>query len=1006
MKDVSKALDAVLKILRQLGDANALDEKLAEYAFFPFTHIFNEAQKLSSRCLESAVDSVSILVSKGWRQHLAPEMGKQLLILMTLVAGADSKKQLEPPSEELKAAAFQCIDLLIRQMTRRLDASRLFDVVGSRSIVDQLAYLLLESVTEESSAQVQLTAAEALLTLVSTISSRVLLASLLPRTASSLTQSLRGSIKARRGRKILISNLRLLTSILRAVLADAVVYPLPIADANSRDDTSASEALDDSWLRATATQVGLVIVQVVRLCNHEHGDVRHAVADLCLVVVTECAKSLSESLPVAVETVAAVAQYDDGSHVVAKLENATISNAELSDILSTKLRDWMQSLPRIMQANDEQTKQRLLGQIRIAITVAAQGSRISKDILATMASKTLEAVAVSDGIGRTRPRPLLESSQPGPVSLEVEAVKSCSTFSPLVMTHTAQSQSLVQLEQLLDTAQQTGVSGDIARLIIDRIPELDTIEKISGTWLVIRCLETDEGLQTSILDTLDAGTDDLSTSRPRLISELYSALLPYLMDASSIDPETDWRLTALAIEATVMQAVQLDTSYRPELMDTLYPILSLLGSTESPLRNHAMTGLNLLATACKYSSTADMLIDNVDYLINSVGMKLNSFDVSPQAPQVLLMMLRLCGARIIPFIDDLIGSVFSALDNFHGYSNLVELLFQVLQVIVDETKHQPQLVIANGQSGPDHQMTMDRSSRVTDIENDLLKRKSRKRKIRATDEDAGRAPHRPWKSFESEMEDLEKKNAKGDEQQEGEETSQLTTEDGKHQLSKPHQLLLSIASSATPHLTSPSPRVRSILLHMLDEISPLLAQDEDSFLPLINTIWPSVVPRLLDYHDSSSTTETTYNICAAADTISALCRGAGSFMSGRTDDIFPKVQKLFEQVQGDAKVGSNLPPSKTPSKAVAAVVTDTLSTTSTSKNLIVAALVRLLTAILLHVKVSQDIGDEIMALLGPYSISAAHPNVRDALQTYNPDSFWLWRQLYGNAPNSDSAGPT
>ena len=113
------------------------------------------------------------------------------------------------------------------------------------------------------------------------------------------------------------------------------------------------------------------------------------------------------------------------------------------------------------------------------------------------------------------------------------------------------------------------------------------------------------------------------------------------------------------------------------------------------LRKHAMTGLNLLAQACEYPSTGDMLIGNVDYLINSVALKLNSFDISAQVPQVVLMMLRLCGARIVPYLDDLLGSIFSAVDNFHGYPRLVELLFRVLKGVVDESRKQPELMITS-----------------------------------------------------------------------------------------------------------------------------------------------------------------------------------------------------------------------------------------------------------------------------------------------------------------------
>ncbi len=45
-----------------------------------------------------------------------------------------------------------------------------------------------------------------------------------------------------------------------------------------------------------------------------------------------------------------------------------------------------------------------------------------------------------------------------------------------------------------------------------------------------------------------------------------------------------------------------------------------------------MTALNNLASACEYESAAQMLIENVDYLINAVALRLNAFDVSRKWP--------------------------------------------------------------------------------------------------------------------------------------------------------------------------------------------------------------------------------------------------------------------------------------------------------------------------------------------------------------------------------------
>src|SRR5262249_5044160 len=135
------ALERVHEVLVSLGRENLLDEKLAEYAFFPLTHIFNQSRQLSSQALEVAVRSVEILISQGWKDKLLPEMARQLLILMGLLVSQTPNQQIEPVTDELKVAAFECISVLIHQ-TGHLSPAGILYKLDTRGIVDQLVYQL------------------------------------------------------------------------------------------------------------------------------------------------------------------------------------------------------------------------------------------------------------------------------------------------------------------------------------------------------------------------------------------------------------------------------------------------------------------------------------------------------------------------------------------------------------------------------------------------------------------------------------------------------------------------------------------------------------------------------------------------------------------------------------------------------------------------------------------------------------------------------------------------
>src|ERR1700743_3692947 len=211
-----------------------------------------------------------------------------------------------------------------------------------------------------------------------------------------------------------------------------------------------------------------------------------------------------------------------------------------------------------------------------------------------------------------------------------------------------------------------------------------------------------------------------------------------------------------------------------------------------------------------------MLVENVDYLINAVALRLNAFDVSRTGLQVITMMIRLCGTRLLPHLDDLVESIFGALDSFHGYPNLVEQLFEVLGMVVAETSKSPGLLaIEAGQSSPRRKDKTVYAPSVEDILGDMKTRKERKGK---SDEDHGlitAAPRRPWTTAEDGPVNA-KQNELADTDEDGDDDHPLEQKRKNEQanISKPHQLLLHIAQSTVPHMSSPSPKVRLTLLEL------------------------------------------------------------------------------------------------------------------------------------------------------------------------------------------------
>lgn len=1031
-KDVLRALEDVRDVVAAVGRANRLDPGLADYVFVPLAQqVFNESKRLSPRCLEVAAECVTLLVAHGYKQLLMPKLGKELLILMSLLAGAGNAAGNQSPPDDLKVAAFRCISEVIRALTLSLDGSNVLEDQGTKNIVDQLVYLLLEAITDGQTEQVQLSASEVLLQIVRSIKSRVFLASLLPRTISSLTKALRPSTTARRTGKVLTAHLRLYRVLLDRCLSDRIV--------SEPADDAEKAALPESWLKATTAQVKNALVQVTKLRSNESPIVRRALEELCVMIIEQCRETLKDSLSAMLETLVILSAKPDGESARSTCRHLMIAYPEIADILRSSLVNWSRSLPRLMQGQDEQPKvmalQRLTASLNALSESGLAGMTIESEVLPALVTAIgydmREDASSSRGITDGR------GSVPQDISHAIQS--RTSEFDNFIMDHQSQKDTKLQLQNLLSVLRESPELPKMIRYLSESVTDTEGTSSLASFWLAIQLLKSDSPSSLSIDDLLVADeSEDRSLSRTSLLADLHANSLPLLASVFDADGrQHDWQLQALAMECVVLYAQTFSgDTYRPELVDTLYPVLSFLGSPNAILRSHAMTAVNKLALSCQYSSATEMIIDNVDYLVNSVAWKLDTYSLSPEAPQILQMMVYLCGAQLVPYLDDLIQSVFAALDSYHGYSEWVETLFKTLRAMVDVSIEQPMLAITEGNKGVDHEKSSILPSTPNDMLDDLEARKRRKLDFERSAEDAPtQAPRRPWtndldgpsfpKPTEPSEEEVDETNV--DDENNENLSPMKPPEDEEKKLSKSHNLLLSIARSTVPHLASPSPRVRHLLLDLLKDISPLLGKDEDSFLPLINAIWPVIVPRLFAEQASEDSEnieeETAYNIRAAADTIAVLCTNAGDFMSSRIDEIFQQLMRLFRKTRAQVTITSpsasghvNGDHSRRSADKIAratiqgtvslqVVKQDNLGIVSreaeptlmkqpvhqirTSKSQILESLTGLLTAILQHVRLSLDAGDEIMQLLLP--LMARGDSIRHALEVYNGDALWLWQ---------------
>lgn len=126
------------------------------------------------------------------------------------------------------------------------------------------------------------------------------------------------------------------------------------------------------------------------------------------------------------------------------------------------------------------------------------------------------------------------------------------------------------------------------------------------------------------------------------------------------------------------------------LMDYLFPIFEALTYNSSPrLQNHAQNTIMTIAANYYDNSILKLVLDNLEYLIDSLSLKLSvPGSLTPALPGILLIILKISGLRLLLTnqLSDIINQMFINIDSYHGYSVLVEGMFVVFDELISQIK--------------------------------------------------------------------------------------------------------------------------------------------------------------------------------------------------------------------------------------------------------------------------------------------------------------------------------
>ncbi len=943
-KDLIRSLENVKETLRAVSEhPNALDSKLAEYAFFPLSHIFRDTKDLPVRAVELALQCLHILIVFGWREELSSDLGKQLLILLCFLAGGSAiDAKVKDVNEELGTTAFECLASLFEASKGTFLGTKTVDpenvpVLGHSVIV------ILDGITDGPSIKVRLGALTALDNMIECLTDFEALKSILPGIVSSLTKVLSSKSGSKPSFKVITASLSILGKVIYQVISDEVV--------GHHTDTSMilenGDGPSGSWAVATAGQIKMALANILPLRYYEHIEVRTGLFELCVSIIQQCRNSLAQSVPMLTETLVVICSQSSETYAagIFTLDSILAHDAGLLDIVKGSLHDWIVGLPRIMQSNDDIRKVRTIEQISMAFKLLANQG-LNFDVLNDSVAMNLRASVSSAILASSKSiHPISESSMEVAQLLQSTNPNSrTNTFRPILLSESSNNKTMKGLQNLAVRLKALPIATNLQRDVANTLRTTSGDEQLAGLWLSLQFLK-DTPDSIAAVDQFLNLPQELETRQP-ILDDIYAISLD-ILSKTTFEDEDRWKLQSLALEVVALQALQQKYDFRPELVDALYPILERLGSNNAALQQHAMTCLNIVSTACEFPNAAALIVDNADYLVNAVALKLNTFDISPQAPQVLVMMVKLSGSALIPYLDDLVESIFSILACYHGYPKLVESLFSVLNAIVEEAaKASAHAIKSNTET-----TTRPRAYHLTTISDLASLLRSN---LEASTRPLSPPPPEPTTTTSSPTEDEDPTSP-----------PQRTTTPPPAPLSKTHTLVNSIATLTPSHLTTPSAPLRANILTLLTSALPVLATNTDTFLPLAATLWPAITARLYDAE--------AYTVLAAANALATLCECAGDFVAQRVGEEWARLCGLYARAQGEMREEVRVQGRRSRARGMKWKVWD--------------GVVRLVVTVVRDVGVDGRMEDGVFEMLG--GLVRDRLDVREVLEALNADALWL-----------------
>lgn len=297
------------------------------------------------------------------------------------------------------------------------------------------------------------------------------------------------------------------------------------------------------------------------------------------------------------------------------------------------------------------------------------------------------------------------------------------------------------------------------------------------------------------------------------------------------------------------------------IMDRLYPLLEALTFQANPsIQQHSAAVLDTIAAHYYNGLLEKLILDNLDYLVDSIGVKLStSSALAPAILGILLIIMKISGDKLLLSnqLRDILTQMFILIDSYHGYSILVEGFFIVFEVIIEKAREtymaqeKKAIMDAEGNNSQFKPWGMANISQVLQ----LLERESQMDEFVEYDSKQEYFKRNPGVPFGEQVGDSD------DEDEEEEPSEPQEKKVWTSSIPEPiYFQIQQIFSYGFRLLSHPSTSLKVQVLKTLRKAHPLLETDYSLFAPLVTQNWAILLTLIAGSKDTDVSGENAHYI--------------------------------------------------------------------------------------------------------------------------------------------------